>query len=86
VVKYLVATLETPETTGRAYDIGGPEILTYEGMLRIFAGIVGKSVWFFDTSFSYIGFYSYLASLLTPVPARSRGRSWRASVTKWLSQ
>jgi uncharacterized protein YbjT (DUF2867 family) len=69
VVKFLVGALETPETTGRAYDIGGPEILTYEGMLRIFAGIVGKGVWFFDVPFSHIGFYSYLASLMTPVPA-----------------
>jgi hypothetical protein len=38
-------------------------------MLRIFAGIVQKGVWFFDAPVSYIGFYAYLASLLTPVPA-----------------
>ena len=69
VVKYLVGALETPETTGMACDIGGPEILTYEGMLRIFADIVGMKTWFFDAPLSYIGFYSYLASLLTPVPA-----------------
>lgn len=69
VVKYLVGALETPETTGLACDIGGPDILTYEGMLRMFAQIVQKKVWFFDAPLSYMGFYSYLASLLTPVPA-----------------
>ena len=30
VVKYLVGAMETPETTGGSFDIGGPEILTYE--------------------------------------------------------
>jgi uncharacterized protein YbjT (DUF2867 family) len=69
VVRYLVGALETPETTGLAFDIGGPDILTYEGMLRIFAQMVQKKVWFFDAPLSYLGFYSYLASLLTPVPA-----------------
>jgi uncharacterized protein YbjT (DUF2867 family) len=69
VVKYLVGAMETPETISRSFDIGGPEILTYEGLLRIFAQVIQKRVWFFDAPFSNIGFYSYLASLLTPVPA-----------------
>ncbi len=69
VVKYLVGAMENPETTGGSFDIGGPEILTYEWLLRSFAEIVRKRVWFFDAPFSHIGFYSYLASLLTPVPA-----------------
>jgi uncharacterized protein YbjT (DUF2867 family) len=69
VVKYLVGAMETPETTGRSFDIGGPEILTYEGLLRIFAQVTRKRAWFFDAPFSNIGFYSYLASLFTPVPA-----------------
>jgi uncharacterized protein YbjT (DUF2867 family) len=30
VVRYLVATLSLPETVGKMYEIGGPEILTYE--------------------------------------------------------
>jgi uncharacterized protein YbjT (DUF2867 family) len=69
VVKYLVGAMETPEATGGAFDIGGPEILTYEGLLRIFALVIRKRVWLFDAPFSHIGFYAYLASLLTPVPA-----------------
>jgi uncharacterized protein YbjT (DUF2867 family) len=69
VVKYLVGVMETPDTVSRSFDIGGPEILTYEGLLRIFAQVIQKRVWFFDAPFSNIGLYSYLASLLTPVPA-----------------
>lgn len=30
VVRYLVAALNLPETAGQTYEIGGPEILTYE--------------------------------------------------------
>ena len=69
VVKYLVGAMETPETMCGSFDIGGPEILTYEGLLRIFAQVIGKRPWFFTAPFSNIGFYSYLASLFTPVPA-----------------
>ncbi|RAW45137.1 NADH-binding protein [Halorubrum sp. 48-1-W] len=34
VVAYLVGTLETPETAGNTYEIGGPEVLTYAEILR----------------------------------------------------
>jgi uncharacterized protein YbjT (DUF2867 family) len=30
VVRYLIAALALPETAGKVYEIGGPEILTYE--------------------------------------------------------
>jgi uncharacterized protein YbjT (DUF2867 family) len=34
VVAYLVGVLETPETAGETYEIGGPDVLTYEEALR----------------------------------------------------
>ncbi|QLD89734.1 NAD(P)H-binding protein [Natronomonas salina] len=34
VVAYLVGVLETPETAGETYEIGGPDVLTYEAMLE----------------------------------------------------
>ena len=34
VVRYLVGVLDLPEAAGRAFDIGGPEVLTYEDMMR----------------------------------------------------
>jgi len=33
VVEYLVGVLETPETAGRTYEIGGPDVLTYQEIL-----------------------------------------------------
>lgn len=36
-LEYLVACLGTPETSGRTLDIGGPEVVTYERLMRIYA-------------------------------------------------
>jgi uncharacterized protein YbjT (DUF2867 family) len=69
VIKYLVGVLETPETSGRSFDIGGSDILTYEMMLKILADLLGIKRLFVTSPLSSIGFFSYLASLLTPVPA-----------------
>lgn len=69
VIKYLVGVLENPDTSGKSFDIGGKDVLTYELMLRTFAEIMNKKIFFIRTPFSNIGIYSYLASLLTPVPA-----------------
>ncbi len=70
VIKYLVAVLETPETEGGSYDIGGKDVLTYEHMLRIFAETLDKKIFFYLAPLSSIQLYSYIASLLTPVPAQ----------------
>jgi hypothetical protein len=69
VIKTLVGVLELPETAGRSFDIGGAEILSYEMMLRSLAGILGKKRLFIPGPFSGIGFYAYIVSFLTPVPA-----------------
>jgi uncharacterized protein YbjT (DUF2867 family) len=37
VLHYLVAALAVPETTGRALDIGGPEVLTYRRLMDVMA-------------------------------------------------
>jgi len=44
VIRYLVRVLETPETIGRVFDIGGPEVLEYLQMLRRVAVIEGRSL------------------------------------------
>jgi uncharacterized protein YbjT (DUF2867 family) len=68
VTKYLVGALETPETVGKQLDIGGMDILTYEQMLKIMADLLGKKRIFLHIPFSGIRIFSYLGSLLTPVP------------------
>ena len=42
VIRYLVGVLETPETVGRVFDIGGPEVLEYVQMMRRVAAIEGR--------------------------------------------
>ena len=37
VISYLVGCLLNPETAGRSYDIGGPDILTYHEMMQQYA-------------------------------------------------
>jgi uncharacterized protein YbjT (DUF2867 family) len=69
VIKYLVGVLETPETAGKDLDIGGPEILTYELLLKTFAEVIRKKIFFPSAPISYLPIYAYAASLLTPVPA-----------------
>jgi uncharacterized protein YbjT (DUF2867 family) len=68
VVMYLVGVLETPETAGISYDIGGPDILSYHEMLKIFSEVLGLKRLFIPIFFSNIRIYSYLTSLVTPVP------------------
>ena len=68
VIKYLVGVLEIPEATGRSFDIGGDDILSYQEMLRIRANLMNKRRFFIPFFISNIRFYSYVGSLLTPVP------------------
>lgn len=68
VIKYLVGVLETPQTIGKSFDIGGKDVLTYEEMLRIFAHLLYKKTIFLGFPFIPLKCYAYFASLLTPVP------------------
>ena len=43
VLEYLARVPEIPETAGAIYEIGGPEVLTYEQLLRGFAARVGRA-------------------------------------------
>ena len=42
VIRYLIAVLELPEAAGRAFDIGGPDVLEYVEMMRRVARIEGR--------------------------------------------
>lgn len=41
VLKILIAVLGDPDPTDRIYDIGGPDILTYEEMMQVYAEVAG---------------------------------------------
>jgi len=69
VIKYLVGVLEVSETSGKAFDIGGKDVLTYEKMMRILADLLGKKKLFVSSQLSGFWPYALLAKLLTPVPS-----------------
>jgi len=68
VINVLVGVLETEGTTGKLYEICGDEILTYEEMMKVFSKLLNKRKIFIKSWISNPKFYSYIASLLTPLP------------------
>ncbi len=42
VLAYLVGVLSVPETAGETFEVGGPDVLTYEEILRTTARIMGR--------------------------------------------
>lgn len=65
----LVGVLEKEETTGKTFDIGGPEVLTYEMMFKIMAKVFNKRKFYRRTFYSGVRIYAYVASIITPLPA-----------------
>ena len=70
VIKYLVGVLEIEETAGNTYDIGGDDILSYQEMMKVMAKLLRKRRLFLPSPVSSIRFYSYIISLISPVPAQ----------------
>ncbi len=68
VMIYLVGILEQEETAGKRFDIGGPDILTYDEKLKIMAEILGKKRYFFPGFFTLTSLYGHIAGFLTTVP------------------
>jgi len=68
VVKYMVGCLETEESKGKEYDIGGHEIMSYENMLKVVAGVLGKKRIFPKLPVNQ-SVFAFLAGFITPVPA-----------------
>jgi len=69
VIKSLIGVLELPESANRTYDIGGADVMTYEEILKTHTDVLGKKRIFVPSPISSIRLYSYITSLLTPVPA-----------------
>ncbi|SFP21001.1 NAD(P)H-binding protein [Amycolatopsis rubida] len=69
VVRYLAGVLEHPETAGRTFDIGGPEVLTYRDMLQRVAVIEGRMLAIVPVPLLTPRLSSYWISLVTDVDA-----------------
>jgi hypothetical protein len=68
LMQALVGVLETDQAIGKSFDICGDEVLTYEEMLKVFSKLLNKKKLIIYTWISYPRLYSYLASLVTPLP------------------
>lgn len=67
-IKYLVGTLEVPETAGMSFCIGGRDIISYREMLTTVADLANKKTLIFRFPFFNRRLYAYMASLITPIP------------------
>ncbi len=69
VIKYLTGCLSTQETKGRILEIGGPEKITYEEMMRAYSAYLGRSLRILQIPFLTTRLSSYWVDLVTPVKA-----------------
>jgi uncharacterized protein YbjT (DUF2867 family) len=68
-VAYLTGCMEKPETAGEEFDIGGPKIITYRQMMKIYASVRGLKRLIVSTPFLTPGLSSIWISMFTPVPS-----------------
>ncbi|MGE5842048.1 MAG: SDR family oxidoreductase [Deltaproteobacteria bacterium] len=70
VLNYLQGCLENDETTGGTFDIGGPDVLTYQRLLEIYAEEAGlPKRWIIPVPVLTPRLSSLWIHLITPVPA-----------------
>lgn len=79
VIRYLVGVLAAPDTVGRSFDVGGPEVLTYADMMRRVAVIQGRALVLVPVPMLSPDLSSRWLSLVTDVDVRT-GRSLVASM------
>ena len=73
-LEYLKGCLEKEETTGRTFDIGGPEVLSFERLVEIYAEIAGlRSRLVFSAPFISPGQSALWLHLVTPIPVSVAG-------------
>ncbi len=68
LLTYLVAVAEEPGAAGKIYDAAGPEMLSYEALMRIFADVVGRRPRIIQVPVLSPGLSSWWLGLVTAVP------------------
>ncbi|MGZ8647377.1 MAG: NAD(P)H-binding protein [Solirubrobacteraceae bacterium] len=69
IVRYLAGVLGRAEALGRAYDAGGPEVMTYREMIERIAALRGKHPLLVEVPVLTPRLSSYWLHLVTPVKA-----------------
>lgn len=68
VVDYLVKAVETPETAGKTLEIGGPEVLSYEEMMRRTAAAMDRRLYILPVPVLTPTLSVYWIDLVTDTP------------------
>ncbi|ATL26025.1 SDR family oxidoreductase [Streptomyces formicae] len=69
VLRYLVGSARMPDDVNRAFDIGGPDVLTYRDMMRRYAAVAGlPRRLIVPVPILTPGLSSHWIGLITPVP------------------
>ncbi|MBA4459754.1 MAG: NAD-dependent epimerase/dehydratase family protein [Nitrosopumilaceae archaeon] len=69
VVEYLIGCYEHNETAGKIFDIGGPDKMTYEELMRVYAAYLNKNLFVIQIPFLTTRLSSFWVDLITPVKA-----------------
>jgi uncharacterized protein YbjT (DUF2867 family) len=69
LLEYLLRVAEMETTAGEIYDAGGPETLSYSGMMRVLGEVIGRKPLIIPVPVLSPGVSSYWLSLTTAVPA-----------------
>ena len=71
VLRYLVLAADLPPEVNRTFDIGGPEVMTYQGMMQRYAAVAGlpRRI-ILPINLLSPGLSSHWVGLVTPVPNR----------------
>ncbi|CAG0996227.1 3 beta-hydroxysteroid dehydrogenase/Delta 5--_4-isomerase [Anaerolineales bacterium] len=70
VMDYLLAALEKWEQDDRVLEIGGPEVMTYQDLMRRYARACGHKRGFLFLPYIPVKFMAFGVGLVTPVPRR----------------
>ena len=68
VLTYLARLPDIPEAAGAIYDVGGPEVLTYEQLMREFGALVGRQPVILPVPVLTPQLSSYWLNFVTSVP------------------
>lgn len=68
VLRYLIDALETPASENKILEIGSPDVLTYEKLMRIYADVRSLKRYMINVPFLTPRLSSYWVDFVTPIP------------------
>ena len=69
VISYLMGCATHPETTGKIFEIGGVEKMSYEQIMRVYSAYLNRNLFVIEIPFLTTRLSSYWVDLITPVKA-----------------